>query len=127
VSTADVLALVVAALFLVTGGVKLLGVEASLTIRDHFAMSPRLWQVIGVLECSGAIGTALGIWAKPLGVLALLGLVGLMLGAVVILLAMMASKGTSVLRSVYVINRGYEDLATRLNDLGANIETFRDI
>jgi UDP-N-acetylglucosamine 1-carboxyvinyltransferase len=47
--------------------------------------------------------------------------------AVVILLAMMASKGTSVLRSVYVINRGYEDLATRLNLLGARIETFRDI
>jgi UDP-N-acetylglucosamine 1-carboxyvinyltransferase len=47
--------------------------------------------------------------------------------AVVILLAMMASKGTSVLRSVYVINRGYEDLATRLNSLGASIETFRDI
>jgi UDP-N-acetylglucosamine 1-carboxyvinyltransferase len=47
--------------------------------------------------------------------------------AVVILLAMMASKGTSVLRSVYVINRGYEDLATRLNSLGARIETFRDI
>jgi UDP-N-acetylglucosamine 1-carboxyvinyltransferase len=47
--------------------------------------------------------------------------------AVVILLAMLASKGTSVLRSVYVINRGYEDLASRLNDLGASIETFRDI
>ena len=47
--------------------------------------------------------------------------------AVVILLAMLASRGTSVLRSVYVINRGYEDLATRLNDLGASIETFRDI
>jgi UDP-N-acetylglucosamine 1-carboxyvinyltransferase len=47
--------------------------------------------------------------------------------AVVILLGMLASKGTSVLRSVYVINRGYEDLATRLNDLGASIETFRDI
>jgi UDP-N-acetylglucosamine 1-carboxyvinyltransferase len=47
--------------------------------------------------------------------------------AVVILLAMMASKGTSVLRSVYVINRGYEDLAARLNSLGASIETFRDI
>ncbi len=47
--------------------------------------------------------------------------------AVVILLAMLASKGTSVLRSVYVINRGYEDLATRLNSLGARIETFRDI
>ena len=47
--------------------------------------------------------------------------------AVVILLAMLASKGTSVLRSVYVINRGYEDLAERLNTLGARIETFRDI
>jgi len=47
--------------------------------------------------------------------------------AVVILLAMLASKGTSMLRSVYVINRGYEDLATRLNTLGASIETFRDI
>ena len=47
--------------------------------------------------------------------------------AVVILLAMMASKGTSVLRSVYVINRGYEDLAERLNSLAASIETFRDI
>ncbi len=47
--------------------------------------------------------------------------------AVVILLAMMAAKGTSVLRNVYVINRGYEDLAVRLNRLGAHIETFRDI
>ena len=47
--------------------------------------------------------------------------------AVVILLAMLACKGTSVLRSVYVINRGYEDLATRLNMLGARIQTFRDI
>src|SRR5690625_1853939 len=47
--------------------------------------------------------------------------------AVVILLAMLAAKGTSVLRNVYVINRGYEDLAARLNALGARIETFRDI
>ncbi|WP_020577441.1 helix-turn-helix domain-containing protein [Actinopolymorpha alba] len=47
--------------------------------------------------------------------------------AVCILLAMLAAKGTSVLRNVYVINRGYEDLAERLNQLGARIETFRDI
>ncbi len=46
---------------------------------------------------------------------------------VVILLAMLAAPGTSVLRNVYVINRGYEDLAERLNALGATIETFRDI
>jgi UDP-N-acetylglucosamine 1-carboxyvinyltransferase len=47
--------------------------------------------------------------------------------AVVILLAMLAAPGTSVLRNVYVINRGYEDLAQRLNALGATVETFRDI
>jgi UDP-N-acetylglucosamine 1-carboxyvinyltransferase len=47
--------------------------------------------------------------------------------AVVLLLAMLAAKGTSVLRSTYVIHRGYEDLAERLNLLGAQIETFRDI
>jgi len=47
--------------------------------------------------------------------------------AVVLLLAMLAAKGTSVLRNIYVINRGYEDLAHRLNDLGAQIETYRDI
>lgn len=47
--------------------------------------------------------------------------------AVVVLLAMMAAPGMSVLRNVYVINRGYEDLAERLNSIGAQIETFRDI
>ncbi len=46
---------------------------------------------------------------------------------VVVLLAMLAAKGTSVLRNVYVINRGYEQLADRLNQLGARIEPFRDL
>jgi UDP-N-acetylglucosamine 1-carboxyvinyltransferase len=46
--------------------------------------------------------------------------------AVVVLLAMLAAKGTSVLRNVYVIDRGYEDLAERLNAVGARIEAFRD-
>ena len=47
--------------------------------------------------------------------------------AVVILLAMLAAKGTSVLRRRTSSHRGYEDLAERLNELGAQIETFRDI
>ncbi|MDQ1615314.1 MAG: UDP-N-acetylglucosamine 1-carboxyvinyltransferase [Actinomycetota bacterium] len=47
--------------------------------------------------------------------------------AVVLLLAMLAAKGTSVLRQVYVIDRGYEDLAARLSSLGARIEPFRDV
>jgi UDP-N-acetylglucosamine 1-carboxyvinyltransferase len=46
--------------------------------------------------------------------------------AVCILLGMLAARGESVLRDVYVINRGYEDLANRLNLLGADIEVFRD-
>jgi UDP-N-acetylglucosamine enolpyruvyl transferase len=47
--------------------------------------------------------------------------------AVVILLAMLAAPGVSVLRNIYVIDRGYEELDTRLNKLGADIQTFRDI
>jgi UDP-N-acetylglucosamine 1-carboxyvinyltransferase len=43
------------------------------------------------------------------------------------MLAMLAAEGTSVLRNVYNINRGYEDLAERLNKIGAHIETFRDL
>lgn len=47
--------------------------------------------------------------------------------SVVILLAMLAAPGTSTLRDVYNINRGYQDFYTRLNSLGAQIETFREI
>ncbi len=43
--------------------------------------------------------------------------------SVVILLAMLAASGKSTLRDVYSINRGYEDIANRLNALGAEIET----
>jgi UDP-N-acetylglucosamine 1-carboxyvinyltransferase len=45
--------------------------------------------------------------------------------SVVILLGMLAAPGESILRDVYSINRGYEDFATRLNTLGADIETIR--
>ena len=47
--------------------------------------------------------------------------------AVVIMLGMLAANGTSILRNIYSINRGYEDFANRLNSLGANIEIIRDI
>lgn len=46
--------------------------------------------------------------------------------SVVILLAMLATPGSSTLRDVYSINRGYEDFANRLNALGADIETLRE-
>src|SRR5699024_3345822 len=46
--------------------------------------------------------------------------------AVCVLLCMLAARGTSELRDTYVINRGYEDLAARLNARGAKITTFTD-
>ena len=47
--------------------------------------------------------------------------------SVVVLLAMLAAPGKSILRDVYSINRGYEDFANRLNALGADIETVREV
>lgn len=44
--------------------------------------------------------------------------------AAIILIAMLAAKGVSRLTNVYSINRGYEDLAKRLNDLGAKIKVL---
>lgn len=47
--------------------------------------------------------------------------------AVMLLIGMLAAPGNSVLRNVYTINRGYEDLAERLNSLGAKITVLHDI
>lgn len=46
--------------------------------------------------------------------------------AVVVLIAMLAADGESLLRHVNVIHRGYEGLADRLNELGAKIEVIED-
>ncbi|WP_307498296.1 UDP-N-acetylglucosamine 1-carboxyvinyltransferase [Arthrobacter woluwensis] len=46
--------------------------------------------------------------------------------AACLLLAMLAARGTSTLRNIYVIERGYADLADRLNSIGARIEYFED-
>ncbi|MBS3903466.1 MAG: UDP-N-acetylglucosamine 1-carboxyvinyltransferase [Anaplasmataceae bacterium] len=45
--------------------------------------------------------------------------------AVIILIAMLAAEGTSILRNVYSINRGYEDLCARLCELGAKVKVLR--
>ena len=39
----------------------------------------------------------------------------------IILIAMLAAEGTSRLRNVYSIKRGYEEIAERLNSIGAKI------
>lgn len=46
--------------------------------------------------------------------------------AVILLIGMLASSGTSLLRNIYTINRGYEDLAERLNSLGARIAVIHE-
>lgn len=47
--------------------------------------------------------------------------------ASLLLIGMLAAEGTSTLRNIYTIQRGYEDLAERLNSLGAKIEVFQDL
>jgi len=44
--------------------------------------------------------------------------------AVIILIGMLAARGESILRNVYSINRGYENLVERLKKLGAKIESI---
>lgn len=47
--------------------------------------------------------------------------------AAILLIGMLAAEGTSVLRNVYSINRGYENIASRLQELGAHISTLHEI
>lgn len=47
--------------------------------------------------------------------------------AMIILIAMLGANGESILRNVYSIQRGYEEIAERLNTLGADIQILRDM
>jgi UDP-N-acetylglucosamine 1-carboxyvinyltransferase len=44
----------------------------------------------------------------------------------IVLIGMLAAKGTSTLRNIYNINRGYEDIVKRLNKLGAKISVLNE-
>lgn len=46
--------------------------------------------------------------------------------AMIVMVAMLGAKGTSILRNVYSINRGYENIAKRLNEIGAEITLLND-
>lgn len=47
--------------------------------------------------------------------------------AAIIMIGMLAAEGTSILRNIYSINRGYEDIVKRLQSLGAKIKILREI
>lgn len=46
--------------------------------------------------------------------------------AAILLIGMLGAEGVSKLRNIYSIRRGYENLAERLNALGASISTFEE-
>ncbi len=45
--------------------------------------------------------------------------------SMVILISMLGANGTSILRNVYMIKRGYEEIAERLNSIGADIRIIK--
>ena len=45
--------------------------------------------------------------------------------AMIILIGMLGANGTSILRNVYMISRGYEEIADRLNSIGADIKIIK--
>lgn len=45
--------------------------------------------------------------------------------SMIILISMLAAPGTSILRNVYMISRGYEEIAERLNSIGADIKILK--
>ncbi|HET7827452.1 MAG TPA: UDP-N-acetylglucosamine 1-carboxyvinyltransferase, partial [Candidatus Saccharimonadales bacterium] len=47
--------------------------------------------------------------------------------ASLLVIGMLAAPGTSLLRNVYTINRGYEDIAERLNSIGAKVTVIHEI
>ncbi|MFF7947636.1 DoxX family protein [Streptomyces griseorubiginosus] len=75
------LALAVSLVFAPSAAVKIIGVSASLAIRDRLKVPSRLWQLTGALEAAGVVGALIGLAYRPVGVAATTGLTGLMLGA----------------------------------------------
>jgi peptidoglycan/LPS O-acetylase OafA/YrhL len=78
-----ILSVLLAILFIGSGGIKLAGTKQSLQIRDRLGIDARLWSAIGGLEVAGAVGLLVGLVASVLGVAAAAGLSLLMIGALV--------------------------------------------
>jgi DoxX-like protein len=77
-----VLTVVLAALLAMTGGGKLAGATSSHRIRDSLAVPSNRWRAIGAFEILIVIGLVVGLWVQTVGLLAALGVVVLMIGAI---------------------------------------------
>ncbi len=78
-----VLSIVLAVLFVATGGGKVLGLGYANKQREQLRVSPAFWRTAGILEWLGAVGLIVGIWVPTLGILAAIGLALFMVGAAV--------------------------------------------
>lgn len=76
-----IVTLLLAALFTFSASIKLLGVSASLAIRDHLGVTPLQWRLIGALELAGVAGVLAGLAWPPIGIAAAIGLALLSIGA----------------------------------------------
>jgi hypothetical protein len=77
-----VVTLLLAALFIFSASIKLLGVSQSLAIRDHLGVQPGQWRLIGALELAGVAGVLVGLVWPPVGIAAASGLALLSIGAI---------------------------------------------
>ena len=73
---------------------------------DTHLMDPHRIQVVGISHLRGA-----EIVCPPA-----------LRPATILLIGMLCAEGPSILRNIYSISRGYEDLVSRLQSIGANIE-----
>ena len=80
--TVVVISALLALLLFATGGGKLAGAAPSLQIRDALGLSALRWRVIGAVELPTAVGLVAGLWVPVVSTLALVGVCGLMLGAI---------------------------------------------
>jgi hypothetical protein len=64
------------------GLIKVLGVQQSLTIRDHLGVEPVHWRAIGALELAAVAGVLAGLAWWPIGVAAAVAAALLLLGAI---------------------------------------------
>lgn len=78
-----VLSILLAAVFLFSGGRKVLGGTAVTGEATHLGLPLTGYQAIGVAEAAAAVGLLLGLFWAPLGIAAAAGLVLLMPGAVI--------------------------------------------
>jgi hypothetical protein len=83
-TTTIVLAVLLAAVFLLVGSAKLAAVPAMREAAAHVGMTVTHYRLLGALEVAAAVGLLAGLRFTALGVAASAGLVLLMVGAVVV-------------------------------------------